>query len=123
MSHIVTIQARCTDPAALAEACRRLGLPDPEHGTARLYADEATGLLVRLPGRTYPAVVDTDEGQVHFDHYEGLWGDPAHLGRLLQAYALAKATSEARRKGHSVAEQALPDGSVRLTIRVGGGAP
>ena len=31
-----------------------------------------------------------------------------------------KATIEARKRGHSVTEQALADGSVRLTIQVGG---
>ena len=59
MSHIVTIETEVRDPAAVAAACRRLGLPEPAHGTARLFAGEATGLLVRLPGWLYPAVVDT----------------------------------------------------------------
>jgi hypothetical protein len=38
----------------------------------------------------------------------------------MQAYAVEKARIEARRRGHSVVEQPLPDGSIRLTIRVGG---
>jgi hypothetical protein len=36
--------------------------------------------------------------------------------------AVEKATIEARRKGHAVAERALADGSIRLTVTVGGGA-
>ena len=50
------------------------------------------------------------------------YGNPEHLDRLLQAYAVEKATLEARRRGHSVLEQPLPDGSIRLTIQVGGAA-
>jgi hypothetical protein len=38
----------------------------------------------------------------------------------MQAYAVEKARLEARRRGHSVVEQALADGSISLTIRVGG---
>ena len=37
MSHIVSIQTEVRDPAAVAAACRRLGLPEPVHGTARLF--------------------------------------------------------------------------------------
>jgi hypothetical protein len=33
-----------------------------------------------------------------------------------------KAKAEARRVGHSVSEQALTDGSIKLTIQVTGGA-
>jgi hypothetical protein len=50
------------------------------------------------------------------------YGEGSHLDRFLQMYAVEKASIEARRRGHAVAELALPDGSVRLTIRVGGGA-
>lgn len=122
MSHIVTIRTEVRDPLAVAEACRRLGLPEPEAGTAQLYAGEASGLLVRLPGWIYPVVIQTASGQVRYDNYEGKWGDRALLGKFLQAYAVQKAWIEARKKGHSVVEQSLPDGSVRLTIGVGGGA-
>jgi hypothetical protein len=122
MSHIVEIKTECRDPAAVATACRRLGLPEPAQGTATLFSGQAAGLLVKLPGWLYPAVVDTATGAVRYDNYAGEWGDAAELGRLLQAYAVARATAEARRRGHAVAEQALPDGSIRLSIAVGGGA-
>ena len=54
MSHIVSIKTEVRDPLAVAAACRRLGLPEPVHGTAKLFEGEATGLLVRLPGWLYP---------------------------------------------------------------------
>jgi hypothetical protein len=58
MSHIVEIQAEVRDPAAVAAACRRLALPEPAHGTARLFEGEAAGLLVKLPGWLYPLVCE-----------------------------------------------------------------
>jgi hypothetical protein len=67
-------------------------------------------------------VIDPRTGLVNFDHYEGRWGDPRQLDRLLQAYAIEKARLEARKQGHGITEQALPDGSVRLTVQLGGGA-
>ena len=120
MSHIVTIKTEVRDPAAVAAACRRLGLPEPAHGTARLFSGEATGLLVKLPDWLYPAVLDTATGRVLFDNYNGSWGRQEHLDRLLQGYAIEKARIEARKRGHGVVEQPLADGSVRLTITVGG---
>jgi hypothetical protein len=49
LSHIVQIQTEVGDPAAVHAACRRLGLPEPVHGSAQLFSGEATGLLVKLP--------------------------------------------------------------------------
>src|SRR5712675_861852 len=101
MSHIVSIKTRLTDPAALSAACRRLGLAEPIAGSARLFSAEATGLLVKLPGWHYPAVVDTTSGEVKFDNYAGAWGQPEELDKLLQVYAVEKARLEARRMGHT----------------------
>jgi len=122
MSHIVTIKTRVTDPAALAAACRRLGLAEPLQGTAELFAgQQATGLIVKLPGWHYPAVVEPATGEVRFDTYNGAWGSEAELHRLLQGYAVEKARAEARRAGHTLTEQRLTDGSIKLTIGVGNG--
>ena len=63
-----------------------------------------------------------ETGQVHFDNYSGNWGRQEHLDRFLQIYAVEKARLEARKRGHGVVEQALPDGSIKLTISVGGAA-
>ena len=37
MSHIVSVKTEVRDPVAIAAACRRLGLPEPVHGTAKLF--------------------------------------------------------------------------------------
>ena len=81
MSHIVTIRTEVRDPIAVAAACHRLGLPEPVHGTAKLYAGEATGLLVRLPGWTYPAVVHAETGGGLGDARDAVGRQPpTHLG-------------------------------------------
>jgi hypothetical protein len=116
MSHIVVIETRIYDAAALIAACRRLGLAEPVHGNVRLFGGDATGLSVKLPGWRYPIVVDTADGLIKYDNYEGRWGDPEKLGRLLQMYAVEKAKIEARKKGYCVNEQARQDGSIVLQI-------
>ena len=116
MSHIMTIKTEVRDPAAVAAACLRLGLPEPVHGTAKLFDGEATGLLVKLPGWLYPVACDTATGTLRYDNYEGRWGSPEHLDRFVQAYAVERAKLEARKKGYTVSEQSLEDGSIRLQI-------
>jgi hypothetical protein len=120
VSHIVTIEARLHDGIAVQAACRRLGLPEPVQGTADLFSGQATGLLVQLPGWQYPAVVDVLTGLVRFDNFNGAWGAQAELDRFLQAYTVEKTRLEAKKRGHSVTEQALENGSIRLQIVEGG---
>jgi ABC-type glycerol-3-phosphate transport system substrate-binding protein len=81
---------------------------------------QATGWGVQLPGWQYPVVCDTATGQVSYDNYEGHWGDRRQLDRFLQAYAVEKARIESRRNGHTLTEQPLADGSVKLTVQIGG---
>lgn len=116
MSHIVSIATKVYDTEALTAACCRLGLAAPVHGNVRLFSGDATGLSVNLPGWRYPVVVDTADGSIQYDNYEGRWGDPEKLGHLLQMYAVEKAKTEARKKGYSVTEQARQDGSIVVQI-------
>lgn len=122
MSHIVQIKTQVRDAEAVRAACRRLGLAEPVQGTTRLFSGEVSGLAVQLPGWRYPTVCQLDTGQVQFDNFQGNWGEQKELDRFLQGYAVEKAKIEARRHGHSVTEQQLQDGSVKLTIQVNGGA-
>ena len=120
MSHVVTIATEIRDTSALRAACRRLGLGEPAQETVQLFSGEATGYCVRLPDWRYPVVCDVESGQVAFDNFEGRWGEQRELDRLMQAYAVEKAKIESRGAGHSVTEQSLSDGSIKLTINVGG---
>jgi hypothetical protein len=119
MSHIVEIRTEVRDPLAIAAACDRLHLPAPVQGVHRLYGGVATGIAVQLPDWRYPVVCDTATGRLRYDNYGGRWGDQSHLNQLLQAYAVEKARLEARRRGHTVTEQSLSDGSIKLSIHVG----
>ena len=116
MSHIVSVQTKLHDPAAVTAACQRLGLAAPVQGTTQLFSGEATGLMVRLPDWEYPVVIDTLTGTVRYDNFNGHWGDQAHLNRFLQSYAVEKTKLEARKRGHTITEQALQDGSIRLQL-------
>lgn len=121
MSHIVEIQTQVRDEAAVTAACRRLQWPPPMAGVHQLFSSEETGLGVQLPDWRYPVVCDLATGTLKYDHFDGRWGDPRLLDRFLQAYAVEQATLVARRQGHSVIEQPLPDGSIRLSIQMAGG--
>ena len=116
MSHIVSVSTKVRDAAAVTAACHRLQLATPYQGTTQLFSGEVTGLIVQLPGWTYPAVIDTTTGTVQFDNYNGRWGEQEKLDQFLQMYAVEKAKLEARRKGFQVREQSLQDGSIKLQI-------
>ncbi len=120
MSHIVEIKTEIRDEAAVKAACVRLQIPTPEHKTVRLFNATATGLCVQLPGWSYPVVCNLQTGQLQYDNYGGHWGEQKHLNQFLQGYAVEKAKIEARKKGHSVTETSLQDGSIKVTVRVGG---
>jgi hypothetical protein len=118
----VQIQTKIKDIEAVQNACQRLGLRRPAQDTVRLFSGKVTGLCVQLPGWNYPVVCDLSSGELKYDNYAGRWGDQVELDRFMQAYACEKAKLEARKRGHSVTEQPLADGSIKLTIQVAGGA-
>lgn len=115
MSHVATIALEFRDETALREAaglCRLELRPD----TVTFYdGTRVTGSALRLPGWRYPVVVDAD-GRLHYDDYEGRWGDLAHLHRFRQAYAEAATTRFARARGYLVTRTAQADGTVRLAL-------
>jgi len=118
MSHIVRIHTQLRDATAISAACHRLSLPQPTSGTVTLFTAEATGTIVQLPGWQFPLVIDTESGDVQFDNFNGTWGKQEYLDRFLQSYAVEKTKLEARKKGNTVSEQVLTDGSIKLTIQV-----
>ena len=93
-----------------------MSLPVPVLGTAELFSGEVRGTIVRLPDWQYPVVFDVQTGEARYDNYEGKWGDQKHLDQFVQLYAVERAKIEARKKGYSVNEQTLHDGSIRLQI-------
>ena len=122
MSHIVEIQTQVRDPIAIRGVCERLQLPQPVFGIHQLFTSSAQGWGISLRGWQYPVVCQTESGSLKYNNYGGLWGQQAELDRFLQLYAIEKTKLEARSKGYSVTEQSLADGSVKLTVQLGGAA-
>jgi hypothetical protein len=122
LSHIVQIETQVKDEQAVRAACTRLQLTAPEHKTVRLFNATATGLCVELPGWQYPVVANLQTGSLQYDNYNGHWGEQARLNAFLQSYAVEKAKIEARKKGHTCSETRLQEGSIRVTVLVGGAA-
>jgi hypothetical protein len=118
MSHIVQIQTEIRDLIAITAACERLKLPTPVHRTVQLFSAKATGLAVELPGWRYPVVCQTETGQLQYDDFGGRWGEKSQLDRLLQIYAVEKTKIEARRRGHSVTEHQLENGSIKIQVHL-----
>lgn len=116
------IKTEIRDEAAVQSACRRLHFPQPTRGKFELYSATESGLGIELPHWRYPIVANTNTGELRYDHFNGHWGSQEFLDQLLQMYAVEKAKIEARRQGHSVMEQRLEDGSMKLTVSVGGEA-
>jgi len=122
VSHIVEIKTEIRDEQAVRAACTRLQLAAPETKTVKLFTATDTGLCVKLPGWNYPVVCNLETGALQYDNYNGHWGEQKELHRFLQAYAVEKAKIEARKKGHRVTETRLEDGSIKVTVKVGGAA-
>ena len=122
MSHVVEVKTEIRDVEAVKATCQRLKLPEPVHGTTKLFSGEATGLAVQLPDWRYPVVCEMQTGNLRYDNYGGHWGDQKQLDRFLQIYAVEVTKVQAHKKGHTLAEQELVDGSIKLTIQVNGGA-
>jgi hypothetical protein len=122
MSHVVEILTEVRDPIAIRASCQRLALPPPVYGETQLFSESKIGWAVELPEWRYPIVCDVSTGRIDFDNFNNRWGKQSELDSFLQRYAVEKAVLEARRRGHSVTEQNLADGSIKLTVSVGGAA-
>jgi hypothetical protein len=122
MSHFASVQTQIRDAAALRAACAELGLALLENTNARGYDSNTVkgDLVIRLKGPYDIAVIKQADGNYGLttDWYDGHVEREVgtNYGRLLQLYAVHKASAEARRKGLTVRRQALGDGSVKLVI-------
>jgi hypothetical protein len=119
MSHLVQITTQVRDAAAVRAGCKRLELDEPVEGEVKLFSQVVSGLAVQLRDWRYPVVFNTTTGETKYDNYQGHWGKQERLDEFLQAYAVEKTKIEACRKGYSVVEQSLADGSIKLSLTVG----
>ena len=122
MSHFTTIKTQIRDIEALRLASTELGLSLLQNANARGYSSNTIkgDYVIRLKGPYDIAVQKQKDSSFGFT--SDLWGGHVeqevgkNYGRLLQLYAVHKATKEARRKGHFVSRSAKQDGSIKLVI-------
>jgi hypothetical protein len=88
MSHTVTIDVKIKNMEALAKAAVDMGATINGEGTHRLFSSSHAGLAIQFPKWNYPVVVGTD-GTLHYDNYNGHWGNQADVDRLVNGYAQA----------------------------------
>jgi hypothetical protein len=108
--------------AALKNACKELGLEVVANTTARGYATNTVHgeHVIRLKGPYDIAVNQQPDGTFGLTtdwwdgHVEKEVGP--NFGKLLQIYAIHKATAEARKRGHSVQRKAAAHGAIKLVI-------
>jgi hypothetical protein len=141
MSHLVTIKTEIKDLAAVGAACRRLGWTLKEGQSTYAWFGESVGDYPLPEGLTV-----ADLGKC--DHSIGVPGAEYEIGlvkrgqrlmpvwdfwrsgglskdtgnQLAQAYAVEKTKAAARNQGHLVTETTMPDGKIRLTLSLAGGA-
>ena len=120
MSHTVKRQSACTDQVVVDRAARNLGAEILGQGRHKLYSGTYTGYGIKLPGWSYPVVLDLQSGEMKFDNYGGRWGNEERLADFKQRYTLEGQTAVAEKKGHKTKEVVLPNGNVELHVTVGG---
>ena len=122
MSHFTTINTQIKDLEALRSACTELGLSLLQNANARGYVSNTTKgeFVIKLKGPYDIALNKQKDGA--YGITADLWAGHVEqevgtkYGRLLQLYAVHKATREARKKGHFVTRSAKQDGSIKLVI-------
>lgn len=127
MSHFTTVHTEIRDIEALLDACKELGLKVEENAEARGYAQAKLkgDYVIRLKG-PYDIAVNRHEKRYSLTtdwwngHVEKEVG--AGFGKLVQLYAVHKATREARKRGHRITRRREKNGSIRLVIQGGGWA-
>lgn len=122
MSHFTTINTLIKDAEALKAAVEELGLPLLLNATARGYlSNQQHGdFVIRLKGPYDVAVNKQQDGTFGLTtdwwngHVEQEVG--ANFSKLLQLYAVHKASREARRKGLTVRRHHQQNGAIKLVI-------
>lgn len=122
MSHFATITTQIKDINALTAACKELGLTVEANTSARGYASNNVHgeHVIRLKGPYDIAVNRQPDGTYGLttDWWSGYVAQEvgSNFSRLLQLYAVHKATAEARKRGHSVQRKAGTNGAIKLVI-------
>ena len=122
MSHFTNIITQIKDLAALANACKELGVELLQGGKARGFAGNTRSgeAVIKLKGPYDIALNKQSEGNYELTtdwwngHVEKEVG--TNFARLLQLYGVHKTMREARKKGYLASRKTLPNGAIKLTI-------
>lgn len=118
MSHTTSVSTELRDELSIHAACAALGLPEPVRGEHELFDAKHEGLGVALRDWRYPLIVNTDDGTVKYDTYNGQWGNIAQLDEFIQRYAIEKVLRTAQAHGHTTEEHRQSDGSVKVLVNM-----
>lgn len=123
MSHFTTIETQIKDIDALRAACAEMDLLLLENTEARGYGSNARhgDHVIRLKG-PYDIAVNHDASgtcQLTTDWWDGHVEREVgpNFGRLLQLYAVHKASMEARRRGYRVQRENQTNGEIKLVLQ------
>lgn len=123
MSKRSTVKMQIENEATLVAACDALHIPyQTGKQKVNLFSQEVSGdFSLRLNNWRYPVVVNFATGEVHFDNYEGHWGNPDDLLVLKREYKAqtveqSDAIQERLREGYQI--ERLLDESGDLKIRL-----
>ena len=122
MSHFTNIITQIKDLAALADACKELGVELLQGGEARGYTGNTRKgeAVIKLKGPYDIALNKQADGNYALatdwwnGHVEKEVG--TNFARLLQLYGVHKTMREARKKGYLASRKTLPNGAIKLTI-------
>jgi len=122
MSHTIKRKGvTCSSEAWERAVARIKGAEYLGEGVYKQYGPQLiSGIGIKLPGYSYPVVVDKETGEVSADTYGGKWGDDALQDKLTQYAAIEAVLLEAQNKNYAVAENTLENGDIELNITVGG---
>lgn len=117
MSHINSVKIQMKDREAVKAAAQHLNLEFVGEKVHTLFNGQtARGMGFKLPGWTYPVVVDLSTGEAHYDNYNESWGQQVELDRLVQRYSAEVARGQAEQMGFVYSEQTLDDGSLQVEL-------
>ena len=123
MSHIVTIQVKIHDAAAITAACQRLGCPRRQRARRSYSAARSPEWPYSCPAGCIQSSPILATGQVEVRQLQTAGGATSSTSTAsYRRMPWNGARGEARREGLVCTEQALADGSIKLTFEVQGGA-
>lgn len=114
MSHTTTLDTDFKDPVSLRKAVEEAGGLWLGASSVRLFdgTEIDAEMAFRLPGWHFPVAVA--DGKLHFDNYEGAWGDVKELHKVRRFYARNVSLETLRQRGWRVEETRVEN---RIRIR------